>query len=82
MHNPQEPHVTAIKCILHYLQGMPDYSLLLRRSSSFDLIIYMDADWVGCPDTGCSTSSYAVFLGGQLGILVGQVVGHRLLLQR
>jgi hypothetical protein len=23
----------------------------------------MDADWAGCPDTHCSTSGYAVFLG-------------------
>jgi hypothetical protein len=24
MHDPREPHLTAMKCILRYLQGMPD----------------------------------------------------------
>jgi hypothetical protein len=66
MHDPREPHLTAMKDILHYLQGTPDYSLLLHRSSSSNLIIYMDADWAGCPDTRRSTSDYAVFLGDNL----------------
>jgi hypothetical protein len=56
----------AMKRILRYLQGTPDYTLHLRRSSSFDLIVYMDADWAGCPDTCRSTSGYAVFLGDNL----------------
>jgi hypothetical protein len=47
IHDPQEPHLTTTKRIMRYLQGMPDYGLLLRRSSSSDLIIYMDADWAG-----------------------------------
>jgi hypothetical protein len=65
MHDPREPHLTAMKRILRYLQGTPAYSLL-RHSSSSDLIIYTDADWAGCPDTRCSTSGYAVFLGDNL----------------
>jgi hypothetical protein len=66
MHDPQELHLTAMKRILRYLQGTPDYSLLLRRSSSFDLVVYTDADWADCPDTRHSTSGYAVFLGDNL----------------
>jgi hypothetical protein len=66
MHDPWEPHLTAMKRILHYLQGTPDYSLLLRRSSGSDLVVYTDADWAGCPDTRRSTSGYAVFLGDNL----------------
>jgi hypothetical protein len=66
MHDPQEPHLTAMKRILRYLQGTPDYSLLLRRSSSSDLVVYTDADWAGCSDTRRSTSGYAVFLGDNL----------------
>jgi hypothetical protein len=66
MHDPQEPHLTAMKRIMRYLQGMPDYGLLLRRSSSSDLVVYMDAGWVGCPDTRRSTSGYAVFLRDNL----------------
>jgi hypothetical protein len=63
---PWEPHLTAMKRILHYLQGTPDYGLLLRRSSGSDLIVYTDADWAGCPDTRRSMSGYAVFLGDNL----------------
>jgi hypothetical protein len=66
MHDPREPHLTVIKRILHYLRGTPDFGLLLHRSSSSDLVIYTDADWVGCPDTRRSTSGYAVFLGDNL----------------
>jgi hypothetical protein len=66
MHDPREPHLTAMKCILRYLQGTLDYGLLLCRSSSSDLIIYADANWAGCPDTRRSTSDYAVFLGDNL----------------
>jgi hypothetical protein len=66
MHDPREPHLTAMKRILRYLQGTPGYGLLLRRSSSSDLVVYTDTDWAGCPDTRRSTSVYAVFLGGNL----------------
>jgi hypothetical protein len=66
MHDPREPHLTALKRLLRYLRGTVDYGLLLHRSSSADLVVYTDADWGGCPDTRRSTSGYAVFLGGNL----------------
>jgi hypothetical protein len=66
MHDPREPHLTAMKCILCYLRGTPDFGLLLRRSSNSDLVIYTDADWAGCPDTRRSMSGYVVFLGDNL----------------
>jgi hypothetical protein len=66
MHDPREPHLTALKRLLRYLRGTVDYSLLLHRSSSTELVVYTDADWTGCPDTRRSTSGYAVFLDGNL----------------
>ncbi|WVZ85085.1 LOW QUALITY PROTEIN: hypothetical protein U9M48_032042 [Paspalum notatum var. saurae] len=66
MHDPREPHLTALKRLLRYLRGTVDYDLLLHRSSSAELVVYTDADWAGCPDTRRSTSGYAVFLGGNL----------------
>jgi len=67
MHDPREPHLTALKRILHYLHGTVDFSLLLHcRSSSTELVVYTDADWAGCLDTRRSTSGYAVFLGSNL----------------
>ncbi|XP_021308772.1 uncharacterized protein LOC8063854 isoform X1 [Sorghum bicolor] len=67
MHDPREPHLTALKRILRYLRGTVDFGLLLhRRSPSTELVVYTDADWAGYPDTRRSTSGYAVFLGGNL----------------
>jgi hypothetical protein len=66
MHDPREPHLTALKRILLYLQGTPDFGLRFHRSATTELIVYTDADWAGCPDTRRSTSSYAIFLGDNL----------------
>jgi hypothetical protein len=66
MHDPWEPHMSALKRILRYLQGTLDLGLHLHRTSLADLTICTDADWVGCPDTCKSTSGYVVFLGDNL----------------
>jgi hypothetical protein len=66
MHDPREPHLTAVKWILRFLQGTFDYILLLCRASPSELVVYTDANWTGCPDTRRSTSGYAVFLGDNL----------------
>jgi hypothetical protein len=44
MHDPREPHLTAMKRTLRYLRGTLDYGLLLRCSASSELTIYTDAD--------------------------------------
>jgi hypothetical protein len=62
MHDPREPHLTAMKRILRYLREMPNFGLLLRRSSNSDQVVYLNVDWAGCPDTRRSTLGYAVFL--------------------
>jgi len=66
MHDPREPHLAALKRILRYVRGTLHLGLLLRPSSSTDLVVYTDADWAGCSDTRKSTSGYAVFLGDNL----------------
>jgi ribonuclease HI len=38
----------------------------MHRSPSTELVVYIDADWAGCPDTRHSTSGYAVFLSDNL----------------
>jgi hypothetical protein len=65
MHTPWEPHLTIAKRILRYLYGTHDYGLL-QPSLTSDLVVYTDADWVGCPDTRWSTSGYVVFLSANL----------------
>ena len=60
MHDPRESHLTALKRLLRYVCGTVDLSLVLHRSSSAELVVYIDADWAGCPDTCRSTSGYVV----------------------
>ncbi|GKA50987.1 ribonuclease H-like domain-containing protein [Tanacetum coccineum] len=66
MHDPREPHLSALKSILRYVQGTMNYGLQLFSSSTIDLVAYSDADWAGCPTTRRSTSGYCVFLGNNL----------------
>ncbi|GKA99801.1 ribonuclease H-like domain-containing protein [Tanacetum coccineum] len=66
MHDPWEPHFSALKRILSYVCGTLDYGLQLFSSSTTDLVAYSDADWARCPTTRRSTSGYCVFLGNNL----------------
>nr|GEV68198.1 ribonuclease H-like domain-containing protein [Tanacetum cinerariifolium] len=56
MHDPREPHLSALKRIFWYIQGTMNYGLQLFSSSTTYLVAYSDADWVGCPTTRRSTS--------------------------
>ncbi|WVZ97141.1 hypothetical protein U9M48_042696, partial [Paspalum notatum var. saurae] len=68
MHDPREPHLATLKCILRYIRGTLHLKriLHLQPSSWCDLVVYSDADWAGCPDMRKSTSGYAVFLGDNI----------------
>nr|GEU88813.1 hypothetical protein [Tanacetum cinerariifolium] len=55
MHDPQEPHLAALKRILRYYQGTLDLGLHLYASPTTSLVGYTDADWAGCPSTHMST---------------------------
>jgi hypothetical protein len=66
MHDPREPHLTAMKRTLRYLRGTLDYGLLLRHSGSSELMVYTDVDWAGCSDTRRFTSGYVMFLSTNL----------------
>nr|GEW51848.1 ribonuclease H-like domain-containing protein [Tanacetum cinerariifolium] len=56
MHDPREPHFSALKRILRYVRGTLHYGLQLLSSSTTDLVAYSDVDWAGCPTTRRSTS--------------------------
>ncbi|GJR75515.1 ribonuclease H-like domain-containing protein [Tanacetum coccineum] len=66
MHDPRDPHFTALKCILRYVYGTINYGLQLYVSSTSQLTVYTNADWAGCPVTRRSTSGYCMFLGDNL----------------
>nr|GEW26048.1 ribonuclease H-like domain-containing protein [Tanacetum cinerariifolium] len=66
MHDPREPHFSALKRILCYVCSTLDYGLQLFSSSTTDLVAYSDANWAGYPAARRSTSGYCVFLGNNL----------------
>ncbi|XP_070050847.1 secreted RxLR effector protein 161-like [Nicotiana tomentosiformis] len=64
--NPKESHLTAVKRILRYLKGTTDLHLLYPKGSNFNLVVYVDADYVGFLVDRKSTSGIAHFLGSYL----------------
>ncbi|GJW76371.1 ribonuclease H-like domain-containing protein [Tanacetum coccineum] len=56
MHDPREPHFSALKRILRYVRGTLDCGLHLFSSSTTSLVAYSYADWAGCLTTRRSTS--------------------------
>ena len=45
--SPRKSHETAVKRILRYLAGTPNFGLWYPHGTSFDLVGYSDADWAG-----------------------------------
>ncbi|GJY05638.1 ribonuclease H-like domain-containing protein [Tanacetum coccineum] len=66
MHDPREPHLSALKRILRYVCDTLDYGLQLFSSSTTNLVAYSDANCAGCPTTRHLTSGYSMFLGNNL----------------
>ncbi|GKC36739.1 ribonuclease H-like domain-containing protein [Tanacetum coccineum] len=66
MHDPREPHFSALKRILRYVRGTLTSGLQFYSSTTSSLVAYSDADWAGCPTTRRSTFGYCVFLGNNL----------------
>jgi hypothetical protein len=64
--DPKEVHLRAVKRILRYLVHTPKFGLWYLKGSTFDLIGYSDADWVGCKIDRKSTSGTCQFLGRSL----------------
>jgi hypothetical protein len=64
--DPKEVHLRAMKRIMRYLVYTPKFGLWYPKGSTFDLIGYSDADWVGCKIDKKSTSGTCQFLGRSL----------------
>ncbi|KAJ9565896.1 hypothetical protein OSB04_001862 [Centaurea solstitialis] len=45
--DPRESHLSAVKRILRYLKGTPDFRLWYPKDSGFELIAYTDSDHAG-----------------------------------
>jgi hypothetical protein len=64
--NPKKVHLRAMKRIMRYLVYTPKFGLWYPKGSTFDLIGYSDADYVGCKINRKSTSGTCQFLGRSL----------------
>jgi hypothetical protein len=64
--DPKEVHLRAMKRIMRYLVYTPKFGLWYPKGSTFDLIGYSDAGWVGCKIERKSTSGTCQFLGRSL----------------
>jgi hypothetical protein len=64
--DPKEVHLRSVKRIMRYLVYTPKFGLWHPKGSTFDLIGYSDADWVGCKIDKKSTSGTCQFLGRSL----------------
>ncbi|XP_050253631.1 uncharacterized mitochondrial protein AtMg00810-like [Quercus robur] len=63
---PKESHLTAMKRIIRYVNGTPDYGLWYSKDSNACLARYLNADWAGSVDDWKSTSGSCFYLGNNL----------------
>ena len=63
---PKESHLTAVKRIIRYINGTPDYGLWYSKDSNACLVGYSDADWAGSVDDRKSTSGDCFYLDDNL----------------
>nr|GEZ94362.1 retrovirus-related Pol polyprotein from transposon TNT 1-94 [Tanacetum cinerariifolium] len=63
---PTKKHLEALKRVFRYLKGTINWGLWYLKYTTMALMVYADADHVGCQDTRRSTSRSAQFLGDKL----------------
>jgi hypothetical protein len=64
--NPKEGHLIVVKRMLVYLFHTPNLGLWYPKGSTFDLLGYLDSDYIGCKVDRKSTSGNCQFLGSSL----------------
>ena len=63
--DPRQSHLIAIVWMVWYLKATPGQWVLLPREGGNDLLAYCDYDWLGCPLTRRSRTSYVLLFGGE-----------------
>ena len=66
MFAPMVDHWVAVEQILCYLKGASRRGILYSNHGHSKIECFTDADWVGSKEDRRSTSSYCVFVGGNL----------------
>ena len=62
----RQTHLLVVQTLLRYLKGCPNQDILLKKSSSFHLKAFSDADWASCIDSRKSTTGFCIFIGEAL----------------
>ena len=63
---PKESQLTAVKRIIRYINGTPDYGLWYSKDSNACLARYSDADWAGSVVDRKSTLGGCFYFGNNL----------------
>ena len=67
MCQPRSTHLIAAKRILRYVKGTLGYGLrFLAQQPPVHVSAYSDTDWASCPESRRSTSSYLIYIRGNL----------------
>ncbi|XP_062100106.1 uncharacterized mitochondrial protein AtMg00810-like [Humulus lupulus] len=64
--NPMESHVTVVKRIIRYVNGIQEYGIWYSKETNSNLVCFSHADWVGNVDDRKSTSGGCFYLGNNL----------------
>jgi hypothetical protein len=64
--NPKESHLTAVKCIIGYVNDTLLYGIWYSRETNLVVAGYSDADWAGNADDRKSTSGGCFYVGNNL----------------
>ncbi|XP_075079789.1 uncharacterized protein LOC142165045 [Nicotiana tabacum] len=59
-------HLNTAMRIVKYIKGSLGLGVFLKRGETYTLIAYCDSDWVVCPNTRRSITSYVVKMGDPL----------------
>lgn len=62
MHHPTFTHWPTIKCLLHYLVGIPHHGPLLHKNSLLHFHVFSNANWIGNLDDRSLTRAHIVFV--------------------
>ncbi|XP_059429147.1 uncharacterized mitochondrial protein AtMg00810-like [Corylus avellana] len=64
--NPKESHLTVVKRIICYVNGIVNYGIWYSRNTNLNLAGYSDADWAGCANDRKSTLGGCFYVGTTL----------------
>lgn len=62
----RKSHLEASYKLLRYLKNAPGHGIMIFKNKPLELKAYCDANWVACPLTRRSVTSYCIFLGDTL----------------